>query len=110
MQIFCNFVSKLKGEDVWADAGYASAKEEFAKKKVNPIICEKGRRNHPLTQEQKKSNREKSKMRSRVEHVFGFIERSIGRPHRNGQSQSRCSNDQSDLQHNTSVSNIQIPS
>lgn len=65
-------------EDVWLDAGYVGTEEELAKKKVNPIICEKGRRNHPLTEEQKKSNREKSKVRSRVEHVFGFIERSMG--------------------------------
>ncbi len=34
-------------------------------------ICEKGARNHPLTEEQKASNKEKSKVRSRVEHVFG---------------------------------------
>lgn len=68
----------MEGENVWADAGYVGTEEEFAKKKVNPVICEKGRRNHPLTDGQKKSNREKSKTRSRVEHVFGFIERSMG--------------------------------
>lgn len=44
---------------------------------MNPIICEKGYRGRPLTDEQKKSNRIKSKIRSRVEHVFGFIERSM---------------------------------
>ena len=37
-------------------------------------ICEKGYRNHPLTEEQKESNRKKSSIRSRVEHVFGFEE------------------------------------
>jgi hypothetical protein len=31
---------------------------------------EKGYRNHPLTEEQKANNREKSKTRARVEHVF----------------------------------------
>ena len=39
---------------------------------MTPVICEKGYRNHPLTEVQKTDNREKSKVRSRVEHVFGF--------------------------------------
>ncbi len=30
-------------------------------------------RGHPLTPEQKECNRQKSKIRIRVEHVFGFI-------------------------------------
>ena len=34
-------------------------------------IHEKGTRGHPLTDEQKASNRIKSKTRARVEHVFG---------------------------------------
>ena len=40
-------------------------------------VCEKGSRNHPLTDEQKAHNREKSKVRSRVEHIFGFMEMSM---------------------------------
>ncbi|CDN32673.1 Mobile element protein [Mucinivorans hirudinis] len=40
-------------------------------------VCERGYRNHPLTNEQKASNREKSSVRSRVEHVFGFMEQSM---------------------------------
>lgn len=67
-----------KGESVWLDAGYVGRDEALKEKEVNPIICEKGYRNHPLTDEQKASNREKSKIRSRVEHVFGFIEGSMG--------------------------------
>ena len=39
-----------------------------------PVICEKGHRNHPLTDGQKQNNRQKSKTRCRVEHIFGFIE------------------------------------
>jgi hypothetical protein len=35
------------------------------------LICEKGYRNKPLTEEQKASNRTKSKVRCRIEHVFG---------------------------------------
>ena len=37
---------------------------------VSPI-SEKGSRNHTLTEEQKASNTEKSRVRSRVEHIFG---------------------------------------
>ena len=40
---------------------------------MNPVICEKGHRNNPLTDEQKKNNRVKSKNRCCVEHIFGFI-------------------------------------
>ena len=65
------------GEDVYLDAGYVGTDDGFIEKGMNPIICEKGYRNHPLTEGQKASNQKKSKVRSRVEHVFGFIERSM---------------------------------
>ena len=35
-------------------------------------------RNKPLTEQQIAKNRKKSKVRARVEHVFGFIENSMG--------------------------------
>lgn len=38
---------------------------------VENQICERGKRNCPLTIDQKERNRVKSKTRSRVEHVFG---------------------------------------
>ena len=41
---------------------------------MNPVICEKGHRNNPLTDEQKQNNRIKSKDRRRIEHIFGFVE------------------------------------
>jgi IS5 family transposase len=40
---------------------------------VEGKICEKGYRGHPLTERQKKRNRKKSKIRARVEHIFGFM-------------------------------------
>lgn len=40
-------------------------------------VNDKGYRNKPLTAEQKENNRQKSKTRSRVEHVFGFMEQSM---------------------------------
>ena len=37
------------------------------------MIHEKAEKNHPLTDEQKASNREKSRIRCRIEHIFGFM-------------------------------------
>ena len=36
-------------------------------------ICEKGFRNSPLTSEQKMNNRRKSRIRCRIEQIFGFM-------------------------------------
>ena len=62
----CGGFYKLRMEDV------------VRAKHMTPIICEKGKRGHPLTDEQKERNRQKSKVRSRVEHVFGFMEQTMG--------------------------------
>lgn len=40
---------------------------------VNGEICEKGYRKHPFTEAQKKRNRKKSKIRVRVEQIFGVM-------------------------------------
>ncbi|MFM6251614.1 MAG: transposase, partial [Dolichospermum sp.] len=45
--------------------------------KMKNKVQEKGYRNAPLTEEQKVTNKEKSKIRARVEHVFGFMEQSM---------------------------------
>lgn len=63
-----------KGQDLYLDAGYEAKDDVVRECGMNPIICEKGHRNHPLTDEQKRNNRVKSKTRCRVEHIFGFIE------------------------------------
>lgn len=68
----------VKGEGFWLDAGYVGTESKFEEKGMTPIICEKGYRGHPLNAEQKLNNRSKSKIRSRAEHVFGFMERSMG--------------------------------
>lgn len=44
---------------------------------MNNKVHKKGYRNKPLTKEQKDSNTKKSKIRARVEHVFGFMEQSM---------------------------------
>jgi hypothetical protein len=51
----------------------------FQKYRMKDEICEKGYRGHPLTEEQKESNRKKSKTRCRVEHIFGFMENTMHR-------------------------------
>lgn len=58
---------------VYADSAYRSAEHEadLAMRQIESRICEKGTRNTPLTEEQKASNRSKSKVRARVEHIFG---------------------------------------
>ena len=49
----------------------------IAKYKMKNKVHEKGYKNRPLTEEQRKCNTEKSRTRARVEHVFGFMEQSM---------------------------------
>jgi IS5 family transposase len=71
-----------KDNEAWLDAGYASADHVARIKEKYPDIilhiCEKGQKNKPLADEQKANNRAKSKVRARVEHVFGYISRFMG--------------------------------
>lgn len=57
----------------YADSAYRSEAQEqrLAEAGIASQICEKGTRGKPLSEEQKQSNRTKSKVRARVEHVFG---------------------------------------
>ncbi len=65
---------KDNGQPLYLDAGYEAKYDVVRECGMIPVICEKGHRNHPLTDEQKQNNRQKSKVRCRVEHIFGFIE------------------------------------
>ncbi len=60
-------------DTVWADSAYRSdaIEETLNLLGFDSQIHERGYRNHPLTEEQKLSNRSKSKTRAKVEHVFG---------------------------------------
>jgi IS5 family transposase len=60
-------------DDVYADSAYAHYAEELRLRGYEPKLCEKGARNHPLTDEQKANNREKSRTRCRVEPIFGAM-------------------------------------
>ena len=71
-----------KDDDVWADSAYVGEElhgdilQDFPN--INLHVNEKGYKNKPLTDEQKTDNREKSKVRARVEHVFGHMTNSMG--------------------------------
>jgi IS5 family transposase len=64
-----------KDEEAWYDSAYAGENLEEEVREINPGIIlhvnEKGKKNKPLTDKQKERNREKSKVRARVEHVCG---------------------------------------
>jgi IS5 family transposase len=70
---------KDKEQEFHADSAYTGEEQEkvISKYKMKNKVNEKGYRNKPLTDEQKTNNREKSKTRARVEHVFGFMEQSM---------------------------------
>ena len=63
-----------------ADSAYRGEAFEKAVAKAKMInrIHEKGYRNNPLTPNQKVSNKTKSKIRVRVEHIFGFMHQATG--------------------------------
>lgn len=62
------------GQTLHADSAYVGQGETLKRYNLKDEICEKGYRNNPLTEQQKENNRVKSSVRSRVEHVFGFME------------------------------------
>ena len=70
---------KDEGQPFYADSAYTGEEQEkvYKKKEVINKVIEKGYRNKPLTEEQKASNKEKSRTRVRVEHLFGLVENSM---------------------------------
>ena len=68
------------GENVYADSAYRSnaQEENLIASGHASHIHEKGSRNQPLTEAQKSSNKEKSRVRVRVEHVFGSMTNELG--------------------------------
>ena len=70
---------KDKDQDLHADSAYTGKEQDeiIGKYEMKNKVHEKGYRNKPLTEEQKASNTKKSKIRVRVEHVFGFMEQSM---------------------------------
>jgi IS5 family transposase len=68
------------GAEISADSAYASEANEAHLKehRYNSRIHERAYRNKPLSEQQKMDNKEKSKTRARVEHVFGHMQTSLG--------------------------------
>ena len=69
-----------KDQPLHADSAYGGKPLEKVYQVIGlqAHINEKGTPGHPLTDDQKAGNREKSRVRARVEHIFGFIENSMG--------------------------------
>jgi IS5 family transposase len=68
-------------KDVWADSAYRSAaiEQRLKEKDLMSRIHRRAVRSHPLSEKQKAANTTRSKVRARVEHVFGHQENSMGR-------------------------------
>lgn len=68
------------GGEVWADSAYRSAEQEqrLADSRHDSRIHERAYRNQALTDEQEAGNKQKSRTRARVEHVFGTMENDMG--------------------------------
>lgn len=64
----------------WGDSAYRSVEieDKLEQKGCRSHIHHKGKRGKPLSSRQIKTNKTRSKVRVRVEHVFGFQERSMG--------------------------------
>jgi IS5 family transposase len=71
---------EVGGPTVWADSAYRSQAQEQALQRSghHSQIHERAYRNQALTETQKLSNTEKSRVRARVEHVFGAMENDMG--------------------------------
>ena len=68
------------GSEVWADSAYRSAESEAKLKEqgYKSRVHRRSARNHPLSQRQKAANTTRSRVRARVEHVFGDQENAMG--------------------------------
>lgn len=73
---------KDKGQPLYGDSAFSRGVFEDAVNKCGMInkVHEKGYRNNPLTEKQKQSNNRKSKIRARVEHIFGHLHQRVGKP------------------------------
>lgn len=65
---------------MYGDSAYTgqNAQIKARAKAAKDFTHKRGRRNHPLTERERKANRNKSKIRPRVEHVFGLIKYRFG--------------------------------
>ncbi len=68
------------GSGVWADSAYRSEEMEakLRARQLKSHVHRKGKRGKPLTEQAKGSNRTKSTVRVRVEHIFGAQANDMG--------------------------------
>ncbi len=66
--------------EVWADSAYRSAAIEatLKDKGLNSRVHRKGYRNRPLSEREKRGNTTRSKVRARIEHIFGAQSNDMG--------------------------------
>ncbi|MDH4276024.1 MAG: IS5 family transposase [Gammaproteobacteria bacterium] len=79
-QVFLELLGDNTSRAVWADSAYRSAENDVIldASGYRNRVHEKGYRDNPLSERQKNANRAKSKIRARVEHVFGAMEHEMG--------------------------------
>lgn len=67
------------GQALYGDAAYSSTELEelYVKKGIISKVNQKGYRHKKITKKQQKENRKQSKVRARVEHIFGFMANSM---------------------------------
>ena len=65
---------------MWADSGYRSQEieEKLSRRGLKSRIHRRAYRNRELSETQKAANKTRSKVRARVEHVFGDQKNSMG--------------------------------
>jgi len=76
----------IRDKKLWADSAYANSslvaywdiRKNASKMGIDIQIHERAYRGKPLTEKQKVTNLEKSKVRARVEHVFGLMKMTMG--------------------------------
>ena len=68
------------GRDVWGDSAYRSAETEahLEEERFRSRIHRRARRNHGLTEREEQGNKARSKIRARVELVFGHMVNAMG--------------------------------
>lgn len=68
------------GSKVWADSAYRSAaiEAELAERGYTSCIHRRATRNHPLSAREQQGNASRSRVRARVEHVFGHQATAMG--------------------------------
>lgn len=79
-QVFFELLTDNSSADVWADSAYRSEENEItlAASGFRSHVHKKGYKDRPLSERDNRANTKKSRVRARVEHVFGSIKNEQG--------------------------------